>query len=284
MDQLLRSVTDKCDGLLSSEDVQNSKDGISLLEFKNEVLASYINNLAIIIAAQISRAQGTELQQVFDTAVKNSLTQRVTLEKGVKGLEAKISYQIDKALRAFKKFQELEERKLDDAADGSESASEEEATSYRPNLGQLQDQHSESEEESNKYTAPKIAKTTMFEESRRPSRRRRDFAMEEYVREQGDAPLAEPSIGTTIMDHGHGGMSTERDRRKEREVQEYEEANFVRLGSNSSKKQRREARQRQKDAYERNLFGEDWGFLDRDENGPKRKRQGSQKTRKKRRN
>lgn len=256
--------------IVKKEDIQECDNGISLFALKNDALLSYINNIALIIAGQIKRSLGEETQSELENSVKRTIEQRVTLEKGIKGLEAKISYQVDKALRAYRKSLETAEVEAEQNSD-----SEDDLTSFRPNVSQLQsksDDESDDEETTKKYRVPKIAATTQFSKDRKS--RRRDFTMEEYIQDTQDAPIAEPSIGTTIKDHGRGGMSTDKDRRKAREVQTYEEDNFTRIQNVSSKQARRDARQRQRDAMSKSFFGEDWGFL-QDGSGNKRRPKGS---------
>jgi len=264
-----------------------TENGISLLALKNESLLAYIGDLLLLAAAQTDHNT-----QVFDQARDGAIEQRVTLEKGVKGLEAKISYQIDKALRTYRRSLEQEQEQDEDNKDNDDKQSEAEdsdsdvdVTSFRPNLAALksgragkpsrsQRTYDDDDQEEGEYVAPKIsANMPAFERSKgaRAPPKKRDFAMEEYIRESGDAPVAEPSIGSQIMDSGRGDERTERDRKKDREVQTYEEANFTRISNTSSKRARKEASQRQRDATTNTFFGEDWGFLDGDNKRRKRR-------------
>jgi U3 small nucleolar ribonucleoprotein protein LCP5 len=66
--------------------------------------------------------------------------------------------------------------------------------------------------------------------------------MEEFVaNELSAAPLAEPSIGTTILDRGRK-VKTSSDRQEEVERQEYEEMNFIRLPKESKKDRAKKAK------------------------------------------
>lgn len=273
--------------LVKQTDIADCENGISLFALKNDALLSYINNIALIIAGQLKRSLGEDTQSEIDDAVKRTIEQRVTMEKGIKGLESKISYQVDKALRAYRKSIETTEQPAAEAAGSEDDESDDDLTSYRPNVQQLQtrnggseDEGSEEEGKSKKYRVPKIAATTQFSKDRKS--RRRDFTMEEFIEDTQDAPVAEPSIGTTIQDHGRGGMSTEKDRRKAREVQTYEEDNFTRIQNVSSKQARRDARQRQRDAMSKSFFGEDWGFLEDGSGSGKRRAKGGNNNSKRR--
>lgn len=343
MDELLESiqaamagaskvVTDKM-----TDDVMKvaSENGISLLSLKHHSMLSYLQNILVLVGARLR-----DDQELYDQALKSIVSQRVVLEKGVKGLEAKINYQLEKVLRAhFKDVQVKEEkekqkeqnkalakeRKLvgldmnddkeeDDSggenedennSDNSEeeddsSSEDEDELNYRPQPGRLAstatgDRHgrsvglgkssstqSEASKLGAKYKAPKLAPVVPFSDKKESQvRRARNSAVEEYIRESASAPVAEPSIGSTIMDHGRGGERTERDRRKLKEVQQYEEENFTRLPGLSKKQERQAARKRQTDAITKSFFGEDWTFLDKGEKGPdgsNRKRSKSHKS------
>lgn len=249
---------------------QDSANGISLLELKNEALLSYIANLLIISASQIEQND-----EIFSSSRERAIEQRVTLEKGVRGLEAKIAYQVNKALRAYRRSQEegeegnasVKPRKQAAAPEESDSDSDFDPATYRPNVSSLKTQAADEDSDDNRtYVAPKISAdmptTEQRSEKPRDNRRRRDFAMEEYIRESGDAPIAEASIGSQIMDYGRGGERTSRERQKDLEIQNYEESNFTRISGTSSKRARKEAAQRQRDATTNKFFGEDWSFLD----------------------
>lgn len=260
--------------------IDDGKDGISLLALKNHCLASYINNTLLVALAQLEGNAG-----VREDARKRTIEQRVTLEKGIRPLEAKITYQLDKALRAFRRSMEQQEAKSQRGEqDGGGRETDDEDSDidpavYRPQPQQLAagrgDSGDEEEDSENKkYVVPKISATLPTGDQRHNNRpRRRDFAMEEYVQDNDEAPVAEPSIGSRIMDSGRGGEQTSRDRRRNREVDDYEEANFTRISGTSKKQSRRDAAQRQRNADTRSFFGEDWGFLDTEERSSKGKRQ-----------
>lgn len=294
MDDLLQTITKVADSIaqsiddgtfVSEESVAGAKDGISLLSLKYHAMLSYIQNLALIITAQISRGvedESGDVSAVRDAAVKGTIVDRVTLEKGVKGLESKLAYQIEKVIRAHSKAKQEEKGQAEakesgakgsDDENDSGSDSDEDVLNYRPNPKALANGPEESKNADDsksqsraaaKYVAPKIAAVTPFgkDHGGKSSRRMRNSTMEEFIRDSSDAPFAEPSIGSTIMDNGRGGERTEKDRRKQAEIQRYEEENYTRLPGLSKKQARKEARSRQRDAQTKTFFGEDWG-LDR---------------------
>ncbi|KAI9737422.1 MAG: hypothetical protein M1834_009576 [Cirrosporium novae-zelandiae] len=87
----------------------NTTDGLSLFSTKNELLISYIQNLVFFIILKLRQrstagggdetalknGQGLELE-----AVNKLIELRVYLEKGVRPLERRLGYQIEKVLRA----------------------------------------------------------------------------------------------------------------------------------------------------------------------------------------
>ena len=72
-------------------------EGVSLLGLKNESLVSYINNIVLVVLSHLERLESD--LETGSSAVERSIIQRVTLEKGVKPLEKKLSYQLDKMIR-----------------------------------------------------------------------------------------------------------------------------------------------------------------------------------------
>ncbi|RCK57918.1 U3 small nucleolar ribonucleoprotein LCP5 [Candida viswanathii] len=271
---------------------QGSKlEGVSLLSLKNESLVAYINNLIMIVMSQIERLddddEGTEDRRL--EAVKRSIVQRVTLEKGVKPLEKKINYQLDKMVRAYGRMEQDElkaEQKLNEEEEGDEESDEKEDEEdeesedeeddnlqYRPDASTLaklapsssKSRKSTTSESNEKYKPPKISAMAPptaisqkdIDAKSNTGKNRKVQSMEEYLQEQSDMPTVDASIGSTIVAHGRGGVKTSHDRRKEKEIQYYEENNFVRLPTSQTKKSYKE---KQRDM--RNQFaGEDWSMF-----------------------
>lgn len=273
-------------------------EGVSLLGLKNESLASYINNIVLVVLAHLER-----LENDLDTgssAVERSIVQRVTLEKGVKPLEKKLSYQLDKMIRAYGRMEQDEmkaEQKLSDKGSeeavesDSEDDSEDDELAYRPDASSLAKLTSSKTKlkpssaavspSNEKYRPPKIsamapptaAKSHDIDAHMTSSKNRKLQSMEEYLQEQSDVPMMEASVGSTIVEHGRGGVKTQHDRKKEQEIQTYEEDNFVRLPTNQTKKSFKE---KQRDI--RNQFaGEDWSMFN---NNKDVTRQGTSRKRK----
>lgn len=84
--------------------------------------------------------------------------------------------------------------------------------------------------------------------------------VEEYVANELSAgPLAEPSVGTTILDGGRR-VTTEKERKKDTEKMEYEERNFLRLPKESKKERIKQNKASGKSAR-MEFGGEEWRDL-----------------------
>lgn len=89
--------------------IEHNKDGVSLLDVKNELLLSYLQNLVFLILLKIRNAKSgqsssdsdeDDKDDLSDTVVKKLVELRLYLEKGVRPLEEKLRFQLDKILRA----------------------------------------------------------------------------------------------------------------------------------------------------------------------------------------
>lgn len=257
--------------------IEHQKDGISLLDVKNELLLSYLQNLAFLILLKLRNAKAeddtTETTDV-DEAVRSKLVElRLFLEKGARPLEEKLRFSIERFLRAAEDAQrEEKDRKHrlehpDESESGSEdsesdSNNEDEAappskamphrpgkSAAAPRFGALIDDVAARTAQRNAggpngtYQPPKRERQLMEtgrkeKTDRRPNRSR---TMEEFVNsELSAAPLAEPSIGTTIVQGGRK-MKTADERKDEDERREYEETNYVRLPNQSKKDKAKKA-------------------------------------------
>jgi U3 small nucleolar ribonucleoprotein protein LCP5 len=280
---------------LLSKTGQSLPEGVSLLDLKNDAMLSYINNICLIILARLQQTKTNDvssLSELKEKAMKGSIVQRVTMERGIKSLEKKLQYQLDKMIRNYNKMEKdssedainkkMKEEKEEQEDDGSEDEdSEEDELNYRPDPSALMASSKAKDKKDNvkegnteKYRPPKIAAALPpqeFRESNKSSKNSSKLqSMEEYLMETGDAPMAEASIGSTIINNGRGGVKTLRDRQKEEEVKRFEESNFTRLSSAQSKKDKHAQKRRQADTF----FGEDWGIFNnrRDDVGSSTKR------------
>lgn len=285
-----------------------SPDGISLLDTKNEIFLSYLQNLVLLLIIQIRAHVGTEDEAfvVQDDVRKKISELRIYLDRGVRPLEGKLKYQIDKVLKAAEDSENAQrenaqkpakgnrkEHKIRDNSGGQRddvsgtgTSSEEEEDegskddekdfdelAYRPNIAAFAKNIEEQEatKSSKKgpapsdgiYRPPRIKPTalpTTTPEDRRAEREARRTAkssvIDEFVNaEMSSAPMAQPSIGSTIRAGGRTERS-EKDREKENERRSYEETNFIRLPKESKKERARRGGTRQG-----GFGGEEWRGL-----------------------
>lgn len=272
LDSLTQSLSSSFEATAKIPTVAAPQDGISLLDVKNELLLSYLQNLVFLILVKLRKSKQGDSRgsddnaNVDDEVVKKLVELRLYLEKGVRPLEDKLRYQIEKVIRAAddaERNQKAAQAAVltgDDAKSGSGSEedsdeddeeSESEKTTaahvanvaFRPSLGAISKSTTESAGKSRKdndgvYRPPKIAPTTMPTSDRREKRDRgpgKSATMDEFVADElSTVPLAQPSIGTNIVQFGRR-MKTATERREEDERRDYEERNFVRLPKDSKK-------------------------------------------------
>ena len=274
---------------LPQDDILPPKEGISLLDVKNELLLSYLQNLVFLILLKLRARSSGESSQLHpqDEVVQKLVELRIYLEKGVRPLENRLKYNIDKIIRSAddaarrtaqasakpkpKKTRNDTESGSDESdaesAASDQTADSEDEMAYAPNKAAVvraeQEQPSVRDRESAKdgiYRPPKItpmAMPTTDRAERRDRRPNKSATLDEFIAtELSSAPIAEPSIGSTIT---HGGRHTksEKERREENERREYEESNFTRLAPKSKKEKRKEDRGRSQGGF----GGEEWRGL-----------------------
>ncbi|KAF4547195.1 U3 small nucleolar ribonucleoprotein LCP5-like protein [Elsinoe fawcettii] len=281
--------------LPTSDSILPPENGISLLDAKNEIFLSYLQSLALrnleVIRSvrkflpnkQDTNGTSKDTSKLQDEIVEDLVKQRVYLEKGVRPLEDRLKYTIDKTLRAAEEQERKAQQsqapngkdsaKRSDEDSGSESDSspdEEDVLALGPNRSSMLPKRARTDEKSrpargeeNKtgvYKPPRITATSMpdFDRRQRSSRNDRpdrSRTLDEYVSaELTEGPAAQPSIGANIAQGGRRQISA-REREKEQERREYEETNLVRLPKESKKDR---AKKRARDG---GFGGEDWRGL-----------------------
>ncbi|EAT89841.1 hypothetical protein HBH56_020340 [Parastagonospora nodorum] len=279
---------------LPSDDISPPKEGISLLDVKNELLLSYLQNLVFLILLKLrarsnSAGAPTELTlHPHDEVVQKLVELRVYLEKGVRPLENRLKYNIDKIIRTAddaarrtshsvaksKTRKTKDHSNADSDASDAESAGsdqteeDEDEMAYGPRGPQMAKSKADVKEEKARdsakdgiYRPPKITPmampTTESREARRERRPGKSATLDEFIAtELSSAPMAEPSIGSTIVDGGRHTKS-EKERREENERREYEESNFTRLAPISKKEQAKKRGRGQDGGF----GGEEWRSL-----------------------
>jgi U3 small nucleolar ribonucleoprotein protein LCP5 len=280
--------------------IERPKHGISLLDVKNELLLSYLQNLVFLILLKLrngSAASGDREADIDETVRAKLVELRLFLEKGARPLEEKLRFSIERFLRTAQDAQakvkakgtkSVKKATGSDSESDSDSRSEEEEnesdeksdesevemkprkgkSSAAPNFGALVDDvtgRSSRREEapSGTYRPPKRDRQVMDAAPRREKTDRRPLkshTMDEFVADElSVAPLAQPSIGTTIVQGGRK-VKTAGERKDEAERQTYEETNFVRLPKESKKERAKKNRQAGR-SDRMNFGGEEWHNL-----------------------
>ncbi|KAM0457464.1 hypothetical protein ACHAO4_003264 [Trichoderma viride] len=303
---LTQSLSLAQEGTSKISTIEHPKDGISLLDVKNELLLSYLQNLVFLILVKLRNAKSdgkdasNEKDEDLDEVVRSKLVElRLYLEKGARPLEEKLRFSIDRFLRTAEDAQRREKiKEIKDSAktgsstdeSGSDSEEDEDkddseaeetgfskpqtkkgAVSAAPNMGSLIDdvalrpakRGEDDGAPAGVYRPPRRERQVMeTTETREKAARRpmRSHTMEEFVAsELSSAPIAEPSIGTTIVQGGRR-MKTTQERRDETERTEYEEANFTRLPQESKKDRAQKAKQANRSGRMQ-FGGEEWHNL-----------------------
>ena len=313
---LLTTLTDVLNSASSTlptvESLAPPANGISLLDAKNELFLSYLHNLVFLVVLKLRQARSSlngnttekdvseENEATFSETVKKLVELRVYLERGVKPLEGRLRYQIDKVVRAADqaatnskpkqpngsaKPSKTKPKRSDPAAsdsgsDSDFSASEHEQEdetpsdlAYRPNPSAFARPDEPISRSSKKtlekdapYRPPRIAPTSLptteprsASSSRRP---KRSAAVEEYLTSVSSAPVAEPSIGSTIHSRTKKGRQEQMTARELVAMDarnRYEEENLVRLPGMSKKEKRRLGGE--KNGRQGGFGGEEWAGL-----------------------
>ncbi|AMD21035.1 HEL246Cp [Eremothecium sinecaudum] len=275
---------------------ESTVDKISLLSLKNASMLAYVDSLLSIVGEKLVSFDNATCEKGRARSVEH----RVCLERGVRPLEKKLSYQIDKLTRAYNKFDkeykdaQVRANEASETATGSEGdeadSEEEDELMFRPNVAGMvtgntaagnrskgsapaADTAAEGADNNGIYKPPKISAmrppqhSHHFEdkfnahEHKDKSRRSRMQAMEEYIRENADQPEWEASIGANIVDHGRSGVKSMRDTEREREIQQFEEDNFTRVNAIGNKAEKRKAKQRKRAAMANMISGEDFSIF-----------------------
>lgn len=277
---LLASLTQSLDSALEATPklagIEPPTDGVSLLNVKNELLLSYLQNLVFLILLKIRNARNeNSLEESTPNEVVEKLVElRLYLEKGVRPLEDKLRFQLDKILRSAEDAERNAQRdaNAEEAAD-SESESEDDSKPAPNKMAgpgfnfiagkEAVGMAAATKDKTGVYRPPKFAPTVMPTTERREARDRRPMksaTMDEYIsNELSAAPVAEPSVGTNFMAGGRT-IKTATQRAEEDRRREYEESNFTRLAPESKKD--RAARKKAEGKTSKMQFGgEDWRDL-----------------------
>ena len=91
-------------GLPESETLLPPDSGITLLDAKNEIFLSYLQSLALrnlnVLRGIKNGKKAEEASELSDKLTRKLIEHRVYLDRGVKPLEQRIKYQVDKVVKA----------------------------------------------------------------------------------------------------------------------------------------------------------------------------------------
>ncbi|KKK20207.1 hypothetical protein P175DRAFT_0503898 [Aspergillus ochraceoroseus IBT 24754] len=272
------------------------QEGISLLDTKCDLLLSYLQNLVFLTIFQLRglSASGEDSEDEATQPLRTQVTQklielRTYLDRGVRPLEARLKYQIDKVIKAAedtersekgaqaatKKRTQESDSEQDSGSDASGSEEEEDEDeinemAYRPNVSAFSknvepqtkiEKFSHRDSSDGIYRPPKIMPTAMPTTERKERKERgsrRSNVIDEFVSaEMSSAPVAEASIGSTIVSGGRYTKS-KKEREHEAERTRYEETNFIRLAKESKKELAKRGASRR---AEGTFGGEEWRGL-----------------------
>ncbi len=282
--------------ILPDDGILPTQDGISLLEVKNELLLSYLQNLVLLLLLKLRCRAGLKAQnqdvdlQGQDDVVQKLVELRVYLEKGVRPLENRLKYNIDKIIRAADdtlkqnpqndrkgrpRIGQADAQSDSDYSDTENAPSapvgednEDDEMSFAPRKSAVvrtetaaADNGAREAATDGIYRPPKITPVTMpiteSQEARRERRPGKSATLDEFIAtELSSAPIAEPSIGSTIIDGGRHTKS-QKERIEEAERKEYEESNYTRLAPLSKKEQSKKRAQQRSGGF----GGEEWRSL-----------------------
>ena len=255
---LQESLTSAATSIPDTAALERPVDGISLLDSKNELLLSYLQNLVFLIILKLRNQDTLSADSPSDTSsdndvVRNLVALRVYLEKGVRPLESRLKYQLDKLLLAAQDqasktasngatlngFQRPKDTTTRDAEDPNEehpsALPKISDLSYRPNPSAFRLPSRRSPSPSQKtgvYRPPQVTPVAP-PSTKRVQKPRTSRTLDKFIREEfDDAPTAEPSIGAGS---GLRGKAAER----EAERRGYEEGRLVRLPGEGKKASKR---------------------------------------------
>ncbi|KAI9042470.1 small subunit rRNA maturation protein LCP5 [Aspergillus affinis] len=277
----------------SDVSIEPPQDGISLLDTKSELLLSYIHNIVFLMIHELrglsaTKSDGAEADpSLREDIVKKLVELRIYLDRGARPLEGRLKYQVDKVVKAAEDAERADQASTkakgakaahgsdddDGSSDSEESEGDEDIDemAYRPNVsafakkfeptGKADRSANRETTDDGIYRPPRIMPTSLpTTESRERKERgpRKSNVIDEFVTaEMSSAPMAEPSIGSTIT---HGGRHTKSKKEREYEAERtaYEETNFTRLLGESKKEKAKKGGQR---GPQGTFGGEEWRGL-----------------------
>ncbi|CAK7211350.1 hypothetical protein SBRCBS47491_001094 [Sporothrix bragantina] len=135
LEALQKSVTSVADATPKLSALTPPEDGLSLLDVKNELLLSYLEHMIFLILLKLRGASSKSDDAAAELSLSNSdlgqsvvkklVELRLYLEKGVRPLEEKLRYQVEKALRAAEEVERTAKQKADAAEAAAKNSDDE---------------------------------------------------------------------------------------------------------------------------------------------------------------
>ncbi|GAP86252.1 putative sas10 utp3 c1d family protein [Rosellinia necatrix] len=131
LDSLTSSLSSAIEATPKLAGLDAIENGVSLLDVKNELLLSYLQNLVFLILIKIRNAKSDDPDAsktsagISDDVVTKLVELRLYLDKGVRPLEERLRFQLDKIIRAVDDAERSEKmaKEIQSARLGSESGS-----------------------------------------------------------------------------------------------------------------------------------------------------------------
>ena len=262
---LTDSLASVATSLPSTTNLTPPPEGISLLDTKNELLLSYLHALVFLTILKLrNQSSPNPADEPLNDAVTHKLVElRMYIEKGVRPLEGRLKYQLNKLLLAAseasvpavpngavntsnsagKTSSTSERHKAESDASAGDSDAEPAPRlalpdlAYRPNPSAFarpfETKSARQPASDGLYRPPRITPTALptTDVASRPIKvkPRKSHTLNAFIREEmDDAPIAEPSIGA-------GSGLRGRDKEREEERRGYEETRLVRLPEEKKK-------------------------------------------------
>ncbi|KAI1746578.1 U3 small nucleolar ribonucleoprotein lcp5-like protein [Xylaria castorea] len=287
LDSLTSSLVSASEATPKLAGIDETENGVSLLDVKNELLLSYLQNLVFLILIKIRNAKTDDESTEFsEDVVKKLVELRLYLDKGVRPLEERLRFQLDKIIRASddadrkermaEEAQDADQDSESESEDGSDDGDAGEDSKARNQVDAKQGplfsnfsapvsvgMAAAAQDKTGIYRPPMITPTVMPTTERRERTERRPMksaTINEYIADElSTAPSALPSVGSNVV-FGGRKVKTALEREDEQRRREFEEANFVRLPK-EGKKQRAEKNRLERRSAKMSFGGEEWRDL-----------------------
>jgi U3 small nucleolar ribonucleoprotein protein LCP5 len=312
LSSLITSLQSATDSVPDPERLQPTSDAQSLLTIKNEIFLSYLENLVFLIVIKLRHfgisagsagGDSESLAQLHQEVAEKLVELRLYLDKGIKPLESRLTYQLDRVIRAAEEASRptakpnsrgrkrangkithgqnssFEESSADDSGSGSgdessgSSAEHKRQDALRPGRMVAPKPFQQNNGSSGKpgiYKPPRLnataypLHTTEQSQARTKSTKRgKSSTLDEFV---DNELLTTPLLMPSIGSTIRDGGRldmTRRERQEDGERTRYEEENMIRLPALSKK----EMKKQQRGGTRGGFGGEDWiglnGAVDR---------------------